>query len=421
MASPSIGIIFLTVFVDLIGFGIVLPLLPTYGESFGASGLTIGALMASYSAMQFLFSPLWGGWSDRVGRRPVILISTLGSTVSYALFAFASVKSGSPALWGIFISRIFAGICGANLTVAQAYIADITPPAERSRRMGLIGMAFGLGFIMGPALAVVAQNTLGKAGPGAVASAICGINFLLAWARLPESWKPGGVPVPRRPRLAQIRHVLELPLVGFLVLVFFLATFGFTCFETTLGILVSRNFQLSEHAAHNTNAILFCFAGLIGAVVQAGPVGRLVKRLGEPRLISLSLIVFALGLAPMPWVRGTGTLSWSMLLSPAGAPWWLLLILVALIAIGSGLTRPPLFGMVSNLSPENERGGTLGVVQSSGSLARILGPLFAGFLLDRHPAWPYLACAGIALIAGLIAWSKLVGRAELPVVEPATP
>lgn len=419
MASPSIGIIFLTVFVDLIGFGIVLPLLPTYGESFGASGLTIGALMASYSAMQFLFSPIWGAWSDRVGRRPVILVSTLGSTVSYALFAFASIQTGSLALWGIFASRLLAGVCGANLTVAQAYIADITPPADRSRRMGLIGMAFGLGFIFGPALAVVSQNALGKAGPGLVAAAICGVNCLLAWIRLPESWKPGTIVTVRRPRLAQIRHVLDLPLVGFLVLVFFLATFGFTCFETTLGILVTRNFHLDEHASHNTNAILFCFAGLIGAAVQAGPIGRLVKRLGEPRLIAISLLVFAAGLAPIPWVQGGGTLSVSTLLSSAGLAWWTLLALVALIAIGSGLTRPPLFGLVSNLSPEEERGGTLGIVQSAGSLARILGPLFAGFLLDRHPAWPYLTCAGLALIAGMLAWSKLVGRADLPQPAPA--
>ncbi|MCW5556637.1 MAG: MFS transporter [Verrucomicrobiae bacterium] len=394
MSAPSIGIIFLTVFVDLIGFGIVLPLLPTYGESFGASGMTIGALMASYSAMQFLFSPVWGAWSDRVGRRPVLLVSLLGSTFSYALFAVASMRTGNAALWGILASRVLAGICGANLTVAQAYIADITPPAERSKRMGLIGMAFGLGFILGPALAIFSQNLFGKSGPGAVASAICGLNFLLAWLRLPESWKPGATPSTRRPRLAQIRHVLDLPWIGFLVLVFFLATFGFTCFETTLGILIARNFQLGEHASHNTNALLFCFAGLIGAIVQAGPIGRLVKRFGESRLIALSLMIFAIGLAPLPWVRGNGTLSVPALLSPGAGPWWLLLILVALIAVGSGLTRPPLFGLVSNLSPEQERGGTLGVVQSAGSLARIVGPPLAGTLLDRHPAWPYLSCAG---------------------------
>ena len=420
MANRPLGILFLTVFVDLIGFGIVLPLLPTYGESFGASGLTIGALMASYSAMQFLFSPVWGAWSDRVGRRPIIVLSTLGSTLSYALFAWASTGTGAVALWGLFGSRMLAGIFGANLTVAQAYIADITPPADRSRRMGLIGMAFGLGFILGPALAVLALNILGKPGPGLAASAICGVNCLLAWARLPESRHPGSPSGPRRPRFAQVRHVLEIPWVGFLVLIFFLATFGFTCFETTLGILVARNFHLSEHASHNTNAILFCFAGLIGAVVQAGPIGRLVKRLGEPRLIALSLVIFAVGLAPLPWVRGHGTLSPGTLFSTDGGAWWMLLLLVALIAVGSGLTRPPLFGLVSNLSPENERGGTLGVVQSAGSLARILGPLLAGLLLDRHPAWPYLFCAGITLIAGLISWAKLVGRVTLPHPAPAT-
>lgn len=410
MRKPTLLVIFLTVFVDLIGFGIVLPLLPTYALSYGASGLVIGALMASYSAMQFLFAPVWGAWSDRVGRRPVLLVSIAGNAVSYGIFAVASSLEGQHALWIIFASRVFAGICGANITVAQAYIADITPPEDRSKRMGLIGMAFGLGFIIGPALAVLGQKLFGKTGPGWIAAAICGVNFLLAVVRLPESWKPGGTVAPRRARLAQAREVLGRPKIGFLIGVFFLATFGFTCFETTLGVLIARNFQLTETASHNTNAILFCFAGLIGAFVQAGPVGRLVKKLGEPRLIAGSLVVFALGLAPLPWIRGAGALSWGALFGGQAGAWWMLLLFVALIAIGSGLTRPPLFGMLSLLSPRAEQGVTLGVAQSAGSLARIAGPLFAGAVFDRHPGWPYVACAVIALVTGVLAWGRLVGR-----------
>src|SRR6185436_184196 len=152
MRKPSVLVVFLTVFIDLIGFGIVLPLLPIYARNFHATGLIIGAIMASYSLMQFLFAPSWGRLSDRIGRRPVLLVSTAGATVSYVLFAIGSGFSGALALWVLLASRVFAGICGANITVAQAYIADITPPEQRSKKMGLIGMAFGFGFIFGPAL-----------------------------------------------------------------------------------------------------------------------------------------------------------------------------------------------------------------------------------------------------------------------------
>src|SRR6266496_3228520 len=229
MKKPSVLIIFLTVFIDLIGFGIVLPLLPIFAKDFNANGFTIGLLMASYSAMQFLCAPLWGRLSDRIGRRPVLLISTAGAAVSYAIFAVGAGMPGPTGLAVLFASRIFAGICGANITVAQAYIADITSPEERSKKMGLIGMAFGLGFIVGPALAVLAQGAFGATGPGWVASGICGANFLAACARLPESWKPGATPAARRARLEQFRHTIAQPKVGLLVLVFFLATLGFTC------------------------------------------------------------------------------------------------------------------------------------------------------------------------------------------------
>ncbi|HVY72339.1 MAG TPA: MFS transporter, partial [Verrucomicrobiae bacterium] len=375
MKKPLL-VIFLTVFVDLIGFGIVLPLLPTYSKSFGAEGWMIGVIMASYSAMQFLFSPAWGALSDRIGRRPVLLISTAGAAVSYAVFALGSTMTGSKALTVILLSRIFAGICGANITVAQAYIADITPPEDRSKKMGLIGMAFGLGFIVGPALAVFAQQWFGPSGPGWVASAICATNFGLAYARLPESWKKGAISAARRARFDQVTHTLGRPVIGFLVVVFFLATFGFTCFETTLGLLIQRNFSLADAVSSKTNAIMFSFAGIVGAFVQAGPIGKLVKRAGEPRLIAASLIIFACSMAVMPFIHGSGELTWGILFRSQGLPWILLLIAVGWLAIGSGLTRPPLFGLLSNLTPADEQGATIGVAQSAGSLARILGPMF---------------------------------------------
>src|SRR5579863_243585 len=174
MRKPSVGIIFLTVFIDLIGFGIVIPLLPIYGKTLNAAGWELGLLMSLFSLMQFFFGPVLGRLSDRIGRRPVLLLSTAGSTVSYALFAFGSgLNDPHSALLVIFLSRACAGICGANITVAQAYIADITPPAERSRKMGLIGMAFGLGFIFGPPLGAFAHTHFGRPGPGWVAASFC--------------------------------------------------------------------------------------------------------------------------------------------------------------------------------------------------------------------------------------------------------
>ena len=393
MRKPSLAIIFLTVFIDLIGFGIVLPLLPIFGKNLHAHGLTIGALMASYSAMQFIFSPIWGRLSDRIGRRPVLLVSTAGAAISYAAFGIGSGMTGNAALIVLFASRMFAGICGANITVAQAYIADITPPEDRSRRMGLIGMAFGLGFIFGPAIGGFSMNYLGFTGPGWVAAAFCTFNFFFALVRLPESWKPNAERAADRPRWNQWMHTMSRPRIGLLIGIFFLATFAFTCFETTLGLLVSQNFNLNLQNAEDAKKVtyLFSYCGILGAVVQGGGIGRAVKKLGEPMLISLSLFLVAVSMAPMPFVQ----------------TWTALLVVLGLLSIGSSLTRPPVFGLLSILTPADQQGTTLGVAQSMGSLARIVGPLFAGALFEYHPAWPYLVAAGFSAVAGIIAWRYL--------------
>jgi DHA1 family tetracycline resistance protein-like MFS transporter len=408
--KPSLLVVFLTVFLDLVGFGIVLPMLPLYGEHYDAKGWQIGLLMASYSLMQFLFAPAWGRLSDRIGRRPVLLVSTAGSVVSYALFAYATRFSGATALWLIIGSRTLAGICGANITVAQAYIADITPPEQRSKRMGLIGMAFGLGFIFGPPIGGIAFKHLGDAGPGIVASILCAVNFILAVIILTESWKPNAhADAARRPRLEQWKHTLAQPTIGLLVIIFFLATFCFTCFEITLGLVIANNFKLGFKTpeAISVAGTLFMYCGIIGAFVQGGPIGKLVKKLGERKLIALSLVLTGISLAPMPFIHGEGKLSWSLLFSPQGGPWWMLLLVLAVLSIGSGLTRPPLFGLLSILTPADQQGTTIGVAQSAGSLARVFGPMFAGSLFAAHAAIPYLTCAVIAVVTGLVAWQKL--------------
>jgi MFS transporter, DHA1 family, tetracycline resistance protein len=394
--KPSLLVIFLSVFIDLIGFGIVLPLLPGYAEDnfkpdFSAKGLVIGGIIASFSAMQFFFAPVWGRLSDRIGRRPVMLISNLGAAGSYALFAFACGMSGTAGLIWILISRIFAGICGANLSVASAYIADISPPEKRSARMGLIGMAFGLGFIFGPAIGAFSIEIFhSKQAPGWVAAGFCAANFILGWIILGESRKPNSEHVVARPKLNQWAHTLAQPKLGLLVTVFFLATFCFTCFESTFPLLAKHQFAGDGKNLNNRIGYLFTYAGVIAALVQ-GVIGRLVKKFGEPNLIFSSLIVFAAGLGFLPFAKTLPEI----------------LIVLALLAIGSGLNRPPVFGMISLSSSPHEQGANLGVAQSFGSLARILGPIFAGTLFFIHPSLPYLICGGIALLTSFFAWQRL--------------
>jgi hypothetical protein len=252
------------------------------------------------------------------------------------------------------------------------------------------------------------------AAPGWVAASFCGANLLLALLILPESLQPSSTHVPARPRLTQWAHTVAQPKIGLLIGIFFMATFCFTCFETTLGLLVGRNFRLDANRGEDakTIAFLFAYSGIFGAMVQGGGIGRAVKKLGEPKLIAVSLFLTAVSLAPLPFVSGHIGLSWGALFTRAGLPWVDLLVLLALLAAGSGLTRPPVFGMISNLTPANEQGAVIGVAQSAGSLARIAGPIFAATLFDHHPALPYLTCGALAFVAGMLAWQFLYKRIE---------
>jgi len=407
-------VIFFTVFIDLIGFGIVVPLVPMYSRIYGASGWLIGAIIASFSAMQFIFSPIWGRLSDRHGRRPILLLSTAGAALSYVLFAIGSgIANHHLALGALLVSRMFAGACGGNITVAQAYIADITPPENRSKRMGLIGMAFGLGFICGPIICGVALKLGGSTAPGWAAAALCAANFALAFAILAESLRPDSGHANHRPRFAQWAHTLAQPKIGLLILIFFLATFAFSCFESTLPLLVNDDFKLGivmdQTKPIATVIWLFVFCGLIGAFIQGGLIGRLVKLLGEPKLIAGSLFLTGVALTLLPFIKGEGQLKWSAVLHLADWPWIKMLFALALLAIGSSLTRAPVFGMLSNLTPANEQGGTIGVAQSAGSLARILGPMFAATLYLHVPELPYVVCGGISILAGILAGLRLRG------------
>ena len=385
MRRPSLLVIFFSVFIDLIGFGIVMPLLPLYTREFGSPGYLIGLIMASFSVMQFLFAPMWGRLSDRIGRRPVILLSNAGSAIAYAMFAIASQKGGQTGLFLILASRIFAGLCGANLSVASAYIADVTTPEKRSKGMALIGVAFGLGFILGPAFGGLTFDHWGRQAPGWAAAAICAANTILGFFVLSESRQPNSESAAKRPRFEQWKHSLGQPTLGTLILIYFLAIFCFASFETTFGLLVKR----LDYSPKNVS-YLITYCGFITVLVQGG-IGRLVKSFGERRLIPISMVILAIGLAILPYVT-----------SLAG-----ILMGLCIVAVGSGVNRAPTMGLISILTPPNEQGASLGVMQSAGSLGRILGPFLAGSLFDVSYQTPYLICAGIALLAGLAAWAKL--------------
>lgn len=425
MRKPSLLVVWLTVFIDLIGFGIVVPLVPVYSRHFGAHGFVIGVIIASFSAMQFVSAPVWGRLSDRIGRRPVLLGSTFGAAVSYVFFALSSgLGNHTAALWLMVASRAFAGVCGGNIVVAQAYIADISAPAVRSKRMGLIGMAFGLGFIFGPIIGGMSLKHLGGAGPGWIAAGLCAANFLLALFILTESRKPTSEHVAQRPHLDQWLHTLREPKIGLLVIVFFLATFCFSCFESTLPLLVSDNFNLdiqSDAASATTVVYLFAYCGIIGAYVQGGAIGRLVKMMGEPKLIALSLVITAISFAVLPFVKGTAQLSWGILFRSEGLTWMVMLAALAFLSVGTSLTRPPLFGLLSNLTHESEQGANIGVAHGAGSLARILGPIFATTTLHYLPALPYLVCTAVLLVtAGFFMRRMVGGHVPAPAEAPAS-
>lgn len=392
MKKKSLGIVFFTVLIDLVGFGLILPLIPIYADHFKAGGFFIAAIFTSYSLMQFLFAPLWGRLSDRIGRRPVLLASTGCACVSYVIFALGSgMESRGLALWFMLGSRIFAGICGANITVAQAYIADITPPEERSAKMGLVGMAFGLGFIFGPVLGALSTISFGLTGPGWTARALCAINFIWASLMLAESWQPAAHSQTQRPHLEQWQHVLRMPRLNLLVGIFFLATFCFSSFETSIGLLVEKNFHLAEEKGLDSVlgkvAWLIAYCGLIGAITQRGVLRRMVEKMGEPKVIAVSLFLAAVGIAVLPYLT----------------TWAALLVALAVFSTGSSLTRPPVFGMISMLTPAHEQGSTIGVAQGIGSLARIAGPFFTiGIFGKDHLPIPYLCCAALCFATACI-------------------
>ena len=373
--SPLV-IIFLTVFIDLLGFGIIIPLLPFYAESFGASALTIGLLGTSFSLMQFLFSPVWGRWSDRIGRKPIILVGLMGSCVSYLVLALAG------SLPMVFAARIIGGIAGANIPTAQAYIADITTQENRARGMGMVGAAFGLGFIFGPAIGGMLSHFSPQA-PMWFASVLCLANFVAAWIMLPESRRPDEA-TKHLGRLEAFRHAMTKPTLVLLLALYFLVTLAFSGFEATFALFSEATFGFKAA----TIGFVFAFIGVVLSIVQGALVGRVVKRIGERRLIPMAMLAIGIGIGLLPFVGSVPSL----------------LAALGVLAVGMGFNSPALTSMVSRIADPNDQGGILGLASSLASLGRVVGPAWGGFLYDTYGnRTPYMSAAVLLFAATLVA------------------
>jgi MFS transporter, DHA1 family, tetracycline resistance protein len=377
--SPLV-IIFVTVFIDLLGFGIIIPLLPFYAESFGANAFTIGLLGTSFSLMQFLFSPIWGRWSDKIGRKPIILVGLMGSCLSYLTLALAS------SLTLLFVGRIVGGIAGANIPTAQAYIADVTTPENRAKGMGMVGAAFGLGFIFGPALGG-GLSRISPEAPMWFASALCLANFIAAWFLLPESRAAGAV-TRQLGRMAAFRHAAAKPALLLLLSLYFLVTMAFSGFESTFAIFSEATFGFTAA----TIGFVFTFIGVILALVQGVLVGRVVKVIPEHRLVPLAILAIAIGIGLIPF-------AWNI---PS------LLGALGVLALGMGFNNPALTAMVSRLSDDDDQGGILGLASSLSSLGRVVGPAWGGYLYDIYGMrTPYFSAATLMMVAFAVSFVGL--------------
>ncbi len=394
MKKTSLLVLFLVVFIDLLGFGIVLPLLPFYASQYGASGTTVGLIVGIYSLMQFFFAPIWGRLSDRVGRRPIIMLSLTGSVLGYSIFAFAE---SIPLL---FAARIVAGIAAANISTAQAYVSDITAAADRAKGMGIIGAAFGLGFIFGPVTGGILSSygaSIGMPGnllPGIAAAIFSAGSLITAITFLGES-RPQDLE-PRRGRPPQFdpamwRGVLSDHSLSRVLVALFLVILAFASMETSVVLHGERGFGLEPRDL----GYFFGMMGTLVAVIQGGLIGKLSKRFGERLLVRSGTVLLAMGFGIVPFIHQYG---------------WLFLA-AFLIAAGQGVTYPSLTSMISQLADPRERGGTLGISAALSSLARMLGPVVAGMLYDIFAAWgPFTTAAAMTLIASMIMVSSLRGQ-----------
>jgi MFS family permease len=401
--------VFLVVFIDLLGFGIVLPVMPRQVEHYlpNASaqerGVVIGVLFSVFSLMQFIFSPMWGRISDRIGRRPVLLISLTGSVVFYGLYGFSvtlPVEQATLAVALMLASRIGAGIAGASVGTAAAVIADCTPREKRAKGMALIGIAFGGGFTLGPLIAYFGLEIFSDApwSVGVLASALSAFALVVALLKFKETRNPENKAAKEIFSLSRTREVLRMPNVGKLVLIYFLAIFAFANFEATLALLTKAAFNLSDRE----NFLVFALVG--GVLLFAGGAYRpMVKKRPEIKLLRMGLVLMVVGLG------GLGAVAYlAATESPPPLTAWFYLSM-AIAVTGFAFVNPSVSALVSKNADASRQGEVIGVNQSFASLGRILGPLLGSILFQLHVSHtlPYAAAVLVLLaVMGLAARVK---------------
>ena len=399
--SPLL-IVFFTICIDLIGFGIIIPLAPYLARHFDASGLEVGLLMFTYAGLQLCFSPIWGYLSDVFGRRPILLLSLLGSAVAHLSMAFAS------ALWMLFLARGLAGFFGASISVATAYIADVTHSTDRAKNMGIIGAAFGLGFVLGPAisgtLAYLSMQwgftyPFAIAFPALGASLICFANFIFAYFKLPESKEDIKVSsldtskqIQQNQSVSNQQKIIYFlkklisyskhPILGRLLLAEMLLTIGMGQMEATLALFLKEVFSWSV----TTTSFAYVYIGLVMAFSYGFLIRKLMPLYGEKNLLLTGIIMSLFAMLTM----GLSFFMWSYIV---------LLFGVTLLALGNGICTPALLGSISLTAKKPEQGRVMGIYQSYMSIGRMLGAVLGGFLFDRLAALPYFSASLVMLIA----------------------
>lgn len=396
-SRKTLLIVFFTVFLDLVGFGIIIPIQPFLAEKLGASPTVVTLLGASFSLMQFLFGSFWGRLSDRIGRRPVMLVSIATACAGYTLFGFAET------LPMLFAARMLAGFGSANIGTAQAIIADSTPPENRAKGMGLIGAAFGLGFIFGPAIGGFFAQ-LGLSVPAFVAGGLCALNWVFAFFKLPETlvFSDKANTRSQHPGFswAELKHAARHTNVGKIFLLYFVFFTAFSLMEQDLGLFIEHTWlshvvgqggEMHGKQAASMTAYVLIVVGITAAIVQGGLIGRLVGKFGEIKLLRAGTIIVAFTFLCIPFIGMSGIFS-------------LMLVISMCMAIGTGITNPSLSSLLSQLVDPDERGGVLGIGQSLASLGRVVGPSVGGLLFEIHPGVPFWVAAVLTLACTLVAF-----------------
>ncbi len=368
-------VIWSTVALDMVGFGIVAPILGRYADRFGASGFEVGLLFASFSLAQMVFAPILGRWSDRIGRKPVLIVSLLGSAVG------SFITGAAGALWVLFAGRLIDGASGASISVAQGAVTDIGSPQQRARMLGLLGMAFGVGFVIGPALGGLASLG-GPHVPFYVAGVLALINAGAAIIRLPETRTRELRAVTRVPRRTSPGTITSYVVIGFLT------TVPFAGFEATFSLFGGRRFNFTE----GSTAFVFLLVGVLMSVVQGALISPLTKRFGSLRLVVFGQALVAVGMLAL----GASTMLAALCFS------------LVLMVLGAGVAMPSLTALVANSVDDHRRGEMLGVQQSASALARVIGPPLAGLAFDGVGIGaPYTFGALLCLVAVLVASKRL--------------